>query len=114
LHAILGEYRIQHMRILNSLNLLLLVVTFLGCTKANPHLGKWHVSHDGEDIVIEILENGNWLFHDSDGIETGQWFATEGGIVIKAADGTSMPAFVHEDSLHVNEDRRTYTYKRAK
>tara|TARA_R110002050_G_scaffold242915_6_gene379259 strand:- start:118 stop:423 length:306 start_codon:yes stop_codon:yes gene_type:complete len=98
-----------------KLTLILLIPIFIfGCVESNPHLGKWHVSEDGENIVIEILESGNWLFHDSDGIETGQWFATDGGIVIKAADGTSMPAFVHEDSLHVNEDRRTYTYKRVK
>jgi len=98
----------------NKLTLLLLISIFIfGCKESNPHLGKWLLSIDGENAVIEILEGGNWLSHDSDGIETGQWFATDGGIVIDW-NGQSLTAFVHEDSLVLTEEDETHTLKRVK
>jgi hypothetical protein len=98
-----------------KLTLLLLVSIFIfGCAESNPYLGKWHSYEDGEDIVIEILESGNWIHHDPDGIETHQWLATEGGIVL-ITNLDRLTACVHEDLLLVTEGReKTYTFKRVK
>ena len=72
------------------------------------------VSIDGEKALFELLESGNFLIYCSDGVETGQWFATEEGIVINTNDGDSAKAFVNGDSLFVTSDDETFTLKRVK
>lgn len=94
--------------------LILISIFIFGCTKTDPHVGKWHVSIDGEKALFELLESGNFLIYCSDGVETGQWFATEEGIVINTNDGDSAKAFVNGDSLFVTSDDETFTLKRVK
>lgn len=99
-----------------KLTLLLLISIFIfGCTKPNPHLGKWQpVDDDGRNIVVEILEGGNWIQHFPGGKMTaGQWLGTEGGIVI-TIDGYSLTAFVYEGSLLLTDEDETFTLKRVK
>lgn len=98
-----------------KLTLLLLISIFIfGCTKADPHLGKWHLSLDGEQALFELLESGNFLIYATDGVATGQWFATEEGIVMNTNDGYSGKAFVNGDSLFVTAEDVTFTCKRVK
>ena len=98
-----------------KLTLLLLVSIFIfGCAESNPYLGKWHLTVDGENALFELLESGNLLIHGPNGVETGQWYATEKGIAMITNDGNSGKAFVNGDSLSVTADDETFTLKRVK
>ena len=100
-----------------KLTLLLLISIFIfGCKESDPHVGKWHVSHDNGitdiSLVLEILESGNFILHNEDGVETGQWFAAHVGIVM-TINGENITAFLHEGSLLVTEEDETHTLKRV-
>ncbi|MDA9260797.1 hypothetical protein N9P58_02905 [Puniceicoccaceae bacterium] len=98
---------------LKLLTLSLLAVTFLGCTKANPYLGQWHMSAEGKEIVFEILEGGNLLASIDGRFEVGRWLATEEGIVIVAKNGKVTPGFLNEETLLIMGDP-TFRLKRVK
>ena len=98
---------------LKLLTLSLLAVIFLGCIKANPYLGKWHVIEDKNRYSLEILEGGNLIMAvDSGESGIGKWNTSEGGIIV-VIDDQEGSGFLHEGSLLLSSNGKTYTFKRV-
>ena len=98
---------------LKLLTLSLLAVIFLGCVKANPHLGKWHLIEDKNRFSLEILEGGNLIMTvDSGESGIGKWNTSEGGIIV-VIDDDEGSGFLHEGSLLLSNKGKTYTFKRV-
>ena len=97
---------------LKLLTLSLLAVIFLGCVKANPYLGKWHPIEDKNRFSLEILEGGNLIITGDEESGIGKWNTSEGGIIV-VIDDQEGSGFLHEGSLLLSSNGKTYTFKRV-